>query len=122
MSIRRVLSLALLLVVAVAFSAEGAPAKGKARPKKPEMPARSSPTYSDLDKDRDGRLALAEFKVGFPGLAEAEQKFKSLDTNGDGTLSISEYKAGYPDPIMPKTKKPAAKGKNAKPAAKNKKK
>jgi len=84
---------------------------GYARTKQPDTPPRTSPSFSDLDKDHDGRLTLDEFKAGFQDLANPEEKFKSLDTNGDGFLSISEYKAGYPDPIPPK--KVAKNGKKA---------
>jgi hypothetical protein len=59
---------------------------------------RTSPSFSDLDTDHDGRLSLAEYKVGFPNTPNVEAEFKALDTNGDGFLSIDEYKAGHPDP------------------------
>jgi hypothetical protein len=66
---------------------------------------RTSPSFSELDTDHDGRLSLAEYKVGFPDAANVEQEFKSLDTNGDGSLSIDEYKAGHPDPGVVSTKR-----------------
>jgi hypothetical protein len=59
---------------------------------------RTSPSFSDLDTDHDGRLTLKEYKSGFPSEKNAEEEFKTLDTNGDGYLSISEYKVGHPDP------------------------
>ncbi len=59
---------------------------------------RTSPSFSELDKDQDGRLSLQEYKAGFPNDPNAEAEFKALDTNGDGYLSIDEYKAGHPDP------------------------
>ena len=64
---------------------------------------RTSPSFSELDTDHDGRLTLAEFKAGFPNLPNAEERFKALDTDGDGTLSIDEYKAGFPDPPVVST-------------------
>jgi peptidoglycan hydrolase CwlO-like protein len=66
---------------------------------------RSTPSFSDLDTDHDGRLSLAEYKAGYPDATDAEQDFKSLDTNGDGWLSIDEYKAGHPDPPLVHTKR-----------------
>ena len=59
---------------------------------------RTSPSFSELDKNNDGRLSLKEYKAGFPDVKNIEEEFKALDTNGDGYLSISEYKAGHPDP------------------------
>ncbi len=59
---------------------------------------RTTPSFSELDSDHDGRLTLHEYKAGFPDVADVEEEFKALDTNGDGTLSIDEYKAGHPDP------------------------
>lgn len=59
---------------------------------------RTSPSFSELDKDSDGRLSLKEYKAGFPGVTDIEEEFKALDINGDGYLSISEYKSGHPDP------------------------
>jgi hypothetical protein len=59
---------------------------------------RTCPSFSELDTNHDGRLTLAEYKVGFPDAENVEEEFKALDTNHDGTLSIDEYKAGHPDP------------------------
>ena len=56
--------------------------------------------FSELDTDHDGRLSLAEYKVGYPDSADVEQEFKALDTNGDGYADIDEYKAGHPDPAV----------------------
>ena len=91
-------SLTMLLSAVVLMIA----ADARAKPKQPDTPPRTSPTFSALDKNQDGKISLEEFKAGFPGLANAEEKFKSLDKNGDGFLSMDEYKAGYPDPIPPK--------------------
>ncbi|MEI8376499.1 MAG: EF-hand domain-containing protein [Planctomycetota bacterium] len=66
---------------------------------------RTSPSFSELDTDHDGRLSMKEYKTGFPGVADVEQEFKSLDSNGDGTLSLDEYKAGHPDPPLVRIKK-----------------
>jgi len=107
---RKAFLMVLVLATAALLSTDNASAKGK---KKQDTPPRTSPSFSELDKDMDGRLTLAEFKAGFPNEADVEQKFKSLDTNGDGTLSISEYKAGYPDPIRP----PKNQGKHGKQGA-----
>ena len=57
---------------------------------------RTTPSFSELDKDHDGRLSFDEYKAGYPDATQED--FKALDTNGDGKLSISEYKAGHPDP------------------------
>ena len=65
---------------------------------------RTSPSFSELDTDHDGRLSLDEYKAGFPDVADVEEEFKALDTNGDGMLSIDEYKAGHPDPPVVRTK------------------
>ena len=59
---------------------------------------RTTPSFSELDTDHDGRLTLEEYKAGFPDAVDVEKEFKALDTNGDGVLSIDEYKAGHPDP------------------------
>lgn len=99
---KRFLSIVMVICAASLLVAAVASAKGK---KRADTPARTSPTFSTLDKDGDGKLSLAEFKAGFPNEADPEAKFKSLDTNSDGSLSIDEYKAGYPDPIPPKKKK-----------------
>ncbi|MGO9115837.1 MAG: EF-hand domain-containing protein [Thermoguttaceae bacterium] len=66
---------------------------------------RTSPSFSELDTNHDGRLTLDEYKVGFPDAVNVEEEFKALDTNGDGTLSIDEYKAGHPDPPVVSTKR-----------------
>ncbi len=82
--------------------ANAAAARGQNNGKKRRGPVaslpRTSPSFSELDKDNDGRLSLKEYKAGFPGATDIEEEFKALDTNGDGYLSISEYKAGHPDP------------------------
>jgi hypothetical protein len=67
---------------------------------------RTSPSFSELDKDKDGRLSLKEYKAGYPGVANIDEEFRSLDTNGDGYLSIDEYKAGHPDPPVVSVKRP----------------
>jgi septal ring factor EnvC (AmiA/AmiB activator) len=59
---------------------------------------RTTPSFSELDTNHDGRLSLDEYKAGYSGVADVEAEFKALDTNGDGLLSIDEYKAGHPDP------------------------
>ncbi len=66
---------------------------------------RTSPSFSELDTDQDGRLSLAEYKAGFPDAPNVEEEFKTLDTNGDGWLSIDEYKAGHPDPPVVRTRR-----------------
>ena len=66
---------------------------------------RTSPSFSELDTDHDGRLSLQEYKVGYPDAPNVEEEFKALDTNHDGTLSIDEYKAGHPDPPVVHTRK-----------------
>ena len=73
------------------------PAGGRRRGPVASLP-RTSPSFSELDTDHDGRMSLKEYKAGFPGVTDIEEEFKALDTNGDGYLSISEYKAGHPDP------------------------
>ncbi len=65
---------------------------------------RTTPSFSELDKDHDGRLSFKEYKAGYPDATEEE--FKALDTNGDGALSIDEYKAGHPDPPVVRIKRP----------------
>jgi hypothetical protein len=72
-------------------------AGGKRRGPVASLP-RTSPSFSELDKDNDGRLSLKEYKAGFPDVTDIEEEFKALDTNGDGYLSIDEYKVGHPDP------------------------
>ena len=37
---------------------------------------RTSPSFSELDKDQDGRLSLAEYKAGFPNVPNVEAEFK----------------------------------------------
>ena len=64
---------------------------------------RTSPSFSELDTNHDGRLSLDEYKAGFPNVPNVEEEFKALDTNGDGFLSIDEYKAGHPDPPVVRT-------------------
>jgi hypothetical protein len=120
MSTRRTLFHRFLLASALLLSTRTAVSAGAEKPAMPPPPA--VPTFSELDKDGDGRLTLSEFKAGFPQLAEAdaEKRFKSLDANGDGTLSPSEYMAGYPGSMPAKmtaarVKKPA---KPPKPVAK----
>ena len=66
---------------------------------------RTCPSFSELDTDHDGRLTLAEYKVGFPDAENVEDGIQGLDTNHDGTLSIDEYKAGHPDPPVVRHKK-----------------
>ena len=70
---------------------------------------RTSPSFSELDTNHDGRLSLDEYKAGFPDAVDVEKEFQSLDVNGDGTLSIDEYKAGHPDPPVVRTKRPKRK-------------
>jgi hypothetical protein len=67
---------------------------------------RTSPSFSELDTDHDGRLSLKEYKAGFPDVTNIEEEFKALDTNGDGYLTIDEYKAGHPDPPVVSVKRP----------------
>jgi hypothetical protein len=67
---------------------------------------RTSPSFSELDTNHDGRLSLKEYKAGFPDVSDAAEEFKALDTNGDGYLTISEYKAGHPDPPVVSVKRP----------------
>jgi len=57
---------------------------------------RTTPSFSELDKNEDGRLSFAEYKAGYPDATKDE--FNALDANHDGYLSIDEYKAGHPDP------------------------
>lgn len=64
---------------------------------------RTTPSFSELDTNQDGRLSFREYKVGYPD--STEEEFKALDTNGDGSLSIDEYKAGHPDPPVVSTKR-----------------
>ena len=70
---------------------------------------RTSPSFSELDTDHDGRLTLEEYKAGYPDSPDVEKEFKALDTNGDGTLSIDEYKAGHPDPPVVPIRRPKKK-------------
>ena len=98
---RAFLSLLIFAFVAV-LGAGDALAKPKGgKPKRPDAPPRTSPTFSALDKDMDGKLTLDEYKAGFPDAKDVEAEFKSLDKDGNGSLSISEYKAGHPDPAVP---------------------
>ena len=69
---------------------------GKKRRGSVALLPRTTPSFSELDTNQDGRLSFAEYKVGYPDASE--QDFKALDTNGDGLLSIDEYKTGHPDP------------------------
>ena len=79
---------------------------GKRRGSVASLP-RTSPSFSELDTNHDGRLSLEEYKAGFPDVANVEEEFKSLDTNADGVLSIDEYKAGHPDPgVVLRPRKP----------------
>ena len=64
------------------------------------LAAADHPSFSELDKNHDGRLSQAEYKAGFPDASDVEEEFKALDTNHDGFLSIDEYKAGHPDPAV----------------------
>ena len=64
---------------------------------------RTTPSFSELDKNQDGRLSFAEYKSGYPDATMDE--FKALDTDHDGTLSIDEYKAGHPDPAVVRTQR-----------------
>lgn len=67
---------------------------------------RTCPSFSELDKDHDGRLTLEEYKAGFPDAEDVEKEFKALDTSGKGWLTIDEYKAGHPDPPVVRGKRP----------------
>ena len=78
---------------------------GNKRGGKFALAPRTSPSFSELDTDRDGRLTLEEYKRGFPNDPNAEAEFHALDTDGDGTLSLDEYKAGHPDPPLVPVKK-----------------
>ena len=78
-------------------NAKNKPAVARGRGQR-TMLARTSPSFSDLDTNHDGRLSLAEYKAGFPDVTDVEEEFKALDSNHDGYLSIDEYKAGHPDP------------------------
>ncbi len=100
-----------VLLVFVAAALCSGDAVAFAKKKKPDALPRTSPSFSELDKDMDGKITLKEYKVGFPDAKDVEKEFNSLDTNGDGTLSISEYKAGHPDPVP--QKKPKKGKKNA---------
>ena len=104
---KKCLTVLLVFVVVVLLGIGGVSAQGKRKPNnRPDALPRTSPSFSDLDKDQDGKLTLEEYKAGFPDAKDVEKEFKSLDTNGDGTLSIDEYKAGHPDPaVQPKAKK-----------------
>jgi Ca2+-binding EF-hand superfamily protein len=105
----------LLSCVIALMLADAASAKPQ-KNKQPSPPPRTSPSFSALDKNNDGRLSLEEFNAGFPNLANPEEKFKSLDTNGDGFVGMDEYKAGYPDPIpLKKVVKNVKKGQKVKP-------
>jgi hypothetical protein len=59
---------------------------------------RTSPSFSELDTDHDGRLTLKEYKAGFPDVTNVEELFKAMDIKDKGYLTIDEYKAGHPDP------------------------
>ncbi len=78
------------------------PAAGRGRGPHVSLP-RTTPSFSELDKNHDGRLSLAEYKAGYPDASNVEEEFKALDTNDDGYLSIDEYKAGHPDPPVVRT-------------------
>ena len=104
-------ALAAARVPAVAADAEHGKKKGAGKNGKNNQAAawgrgprtllpRTSPSFSDLDKNHDGRLSLAEYKAGFPDASDVEEEFKALDANHDGYLSIDEYKAGHPDPAV----------------------
>jgi DNA repair exonuclease SbcCD ATPase subunit len=85
----------------------GKPAAARGRGSRASLP-RTTPSFSELDTNQDGRLSLAEYKAGYPDASDVEQEFKALDTNHDGYLSIDEYKAGHPDPPVvrvPRAKK-----------------
>jgi hypothetical protein len=80
-------------------------AGGKRRGPVASLP-RTSPSFSELDTDHDGRLTLKEYKAGFPDVTNAEELFKAMDTKGKGYLSLDEYKAGHPDPPVVSIKRP----------------
>ncbi|MCA9071725.1 MAG: hypothetical protein KDA84_22515, partial [Planctomycetaceae bacterium] len=63
------------------------PDAGKAGGKKPSSSANSAPKFSDLDKDKDGKLSKTEVPE------RRQQFFDKMDTDQDGGISSSEWAA-----------------------------
>jgi hypothetical protein len=80
------------------------PEPPKPEPPKPateeKKPVDAETRFKRLDKDKDGKLTLEEFKGKRTGdmLAKAEGQFKKMDKDSDGKVTLEEFKAGQPKP------------------------
>jgi Ca2+-binding EF-hand superfamily protein len=72
----------------------------KPEPPKPEekKPVDPEEAFKKMDKDKDGKLTLEEFKGKRTGemATKAEARFKKMDKDSDGKVTLEEFKAGQP--------------------------
>ncbi len=69
-----------LLLWATTYGAESTPNP---------MSSRASDKFSEMDKDKDGKVVLEEFQANYPGMNQ--QAFVVIDRNGDGAIQRAEW-------------------------------
>ena len=88
----KVLSIACLLVSCACASAQQPPPTQQraVEDQKTAQPQQAHASFSDLDRDKDGRLSQEEAGKAVVG-------FAAMDANGDGYISDAEYRAQAKD-------------------------
>jgi Ca2+-binding EF-hand superfamily protein len=85
-----------ILMAAVAF-ALSVPSAAQAKDDDPKA-ARAAKMLKKLDKDKDGKISLEEYKAIAKGddakETKAAAKFKKMDKNSDGFVTAAELAAG----------------------------
>jgi hypothetical protein len=100
----RIAAFALSLGLAGAAYAADPPKPEPPKPEPPKTeekkPADPEMAFKRMDKDKDGKLTLEEFKGKKTGdmLAKAEARFKKLDKDSDSKVTLEEFKAGQAKP------------------------
>ena len=78
--------IAVLVAVCILCSADALAKGGKGGKK-------GGSTCEQLDKDKDDKVTLEEFKAGAKDADRAAKQFSKADKNGDKSLSKDEFKA-----------------------------
>jgi hypothetical protein len=103
----------MVVIAGVAAAAEkGNKAKPKVNRKSAGPPAVAKDiekTFQDLDKDKNWKLNLDEFKEGKPDATAAEKQFKAMDKDHDGYVSLYEFKTAMTKQDPSADTQPAAK-------------
>ena len=80
---------ALIVLIGIVFllwaTLYGAELKGTPNPEA----SRASDKFSEMDKDKDGKVVLEEFQASYPGMNQ--QAFVVIDRNGDGAIQRAEW-------------------------------